>query len=269
MFEDSNETSVRSRDVLRLLEPSPDRLGAGGAGKDDGPKSESLEDVAAQVDAAASAPFDLALLWQRLCGGVYHVRHAGFTSERCFVVLTVDQPNPETHRVGGRSLEILERVLRGESRKQVLFDLRISSSTVAGSLKNSLRRFGIECKPASVPVLLLMAARSAAAKQASLTAHSAGFCWDGATYLTVGVPRPERALSAALTPAELAVALKLVEGRSHAQISGARRASTRTVANQLGAVFRKLGVSGRAELLDFSIRAATAVSVQPRGEARE
>ena len=51
-----------------------------------------------------------------------------------------------------------------------------------------------------------------------------------------------------LSPAEHAVALLSIKGQSHSQMAQARRASERTIANQLAACFSKLGISGRAEL---------------------
>ena len=57
-----------------------------------------------------------------------------------------------------------------------------------------------------------------------------------------------------LTQAEEAVTRLLVEGHSHSRIAELRPASRRTVANQLVAAFRKLGISGRPELLAKLIR---------------
>ena len=51
-----------------------------------------------------------------------------------------------------------------------------------------------------------------------------------------------------LTPAEAAVALLLLEGLSDALIARRRNVSKRTVANQVAAIFRKLGVRSRIEL---------------------
>ncbi len=70
-----------------------------------------------------------------------------------------------------------------------------------------------------------------------------------ASVLVLGMPLAhERALTG-LTAAERAVALLLVEGASNAAIAQARGASPRTVANQVAAVFRKLGVGSRAALI--------------------
>ncbi len=51
-----------------------------------------------------------------------------------------------------------------------------------------------------------------------------------------------------LTPAERQVALAALSGLSNADIARMRGSSPRTVANQLAAIFRKLGVRSRAEL---------------------
>lgn len=51
-----------------------------------------------------------------------------------------------------------------------------------------------------------------------------------------------------LTEAERAVALDAVAGSSNKEIAERRGSKVRTVANQLAAVYRKLGVASRAEL---------------------
>jgi DNA-binding CsgD family transcriptional regulator len=58
--------------------------------------------------------------------------------------------------------------------------------------------------------------------------------------------------AASLTPAESAVAAHLLEGRTNAEIARLRRTSARTVANQVGSVYRKLGVTSRLELVVFA-----------------
>jgi DNA-binding CsgD family transcriptional regulator len=57
-----------------------------------------------------------------------------------------------------------------------------------------------------------------------------------------------------LTPAEREVLAHLVRGDSNAAIAEARRTRTRTVANQIAAIFRKLGVHSRAELIARLVR---------------
>lgn len=52
-----------------------------------------------------------------------------------------------------------------------------------------------------------------------------------------------------LSESERAVALALLEGQSNAEIASARGTSTKTVANQLYAIYRKLGAGSREELV--------------------
>jgi DNA-binding CsgD family transcriptional regulator len=54
----------------------------------------------------------------------------------------------------------------------------------------------------------------------------------------------------ALSPAELDVARHAAAGRSNQDIARARRTSTRTVANQIANVLRKLGLRSRADLVN-------------------
>ena len=55
--------------------------------------------------------------------------------------------------------------------------------------------------------------------------------------------------TASLTPAESAVLGELLGGASNAAIARARGVSARTVANQVAALLRKLGVGSRYELI--------------------
>jgi DNA-binding NarL/FixJ family response regulator len=59
---------------------------------------------------------------------------------------------------------------------------------------------------------------------------------------------PSQGLST-LSAAETGVLAELVAGRSNQAIAAARGTSVRTVTNQVSAVFRKLGVQSRAELV--------------------
>lgn len=79
--------------------------------------------------------------------------------------------------------------------------------------------------------------------------RSAEFVRGGVEYLVLSydvgaLPMPE-----SLTPAEQAVVRQIVDGQSNAVIALARGTSIRTVANQIAAIFEKVGVSSRAELV--------------------
>jgi len=61
--------------------------------------------------------------------------------------------------------------------------------------------------------------------------------------------RKLNATATALTEAERQVLALLLEGHSNAEIATTRSTSERTVANQVAAIFRKLHVSSRCELV--------------------
>lgn len=57
-----------------------------------------------------------------------------------------------------------------------------------------------------------------------------------------------------LTKAEAEVAELAIEGKSNAEIAAARDTSVRTVANQMAAILRKLGLGSRRELAVSYVR---------------
>jgi DNA-binding CsgD family transcriptional regulator len=68
------------------------------------------------------------------------------------------------------------------------------------------------------------------------------------TFLVLSVPQARLDLSI-LTPAQRAIVADVVFGCSNAEVARLRRRSIRTVANHLAAIFRKLGVGSRGELV--------------------
>jgi DNA-binding CsgD family transcriptional regulator len=71
---------------------------------------------------------------------------------------------------------------------------------------------------------------------------------DGDEYLLLSYPLPDWDLPAILSLAEKDVARALLAGAAQSQIARVRGTSSRTVANQIASVFRKLRVTSRMEL---------------------
>jgi len=71
---------------------------------------------------------------------------------------------------------------------------------------------------------------------------------DGETILVLSFPLPAAKLPTSLTDAEREVTLSLLAGRSNRTIARARGTAVRTIANQVAAIYRKLGVRSRTEL---------------------
>lgn len=190
---------------------------------------------------------ELAELWHELIAGKWFVR-SGFCSEtECFLVLEPRAARgsrpPPAHVV-----TMLEQVLTGESQKALAIDASLSRSTIATRCAGCLRNIGKEHTLSRVPTLMLLAAHAARGMKLGPASvrHITG---EPCERWLVSYERPDGVLRAALSDAEREVTRLLVEGRTHSQMARVRNTSPRTIANQLGSSFRKLGVSGRTALV--------------------
>ena len=204
---------------------------------------------AVACDAEHGSAFELAKLWERLSSGEWQVRDAFSDDERWYVV--VEESVFRRHRRRRRrGLAMMERVLLGESAKVVAIDSDVTESTVAVAIKGQLRSMGLGCKVRATPLILVMAARAARAPRCHVSAKIARLQGDAALKWVVSVRSPSLRAFDALSKAERTVLLQLLDGKTYLEIAEQRGASKRTIANQLGAAFRKLGVSGYGQMLD-------------------
>ena len=193
-------------------------------------------------------PFDLARLWSELCAGRWRFIETFTSRDRHFAIIEDSRSGRPTRR---RNQAILERIFSGISRKEVAIDLDLAQSTVSVTIQMCLSAMGLTCRASSAPVILAMAVRAATAgSPVAIPARVSEFEASGRRISVISTERPERQFPVDLSRGEVAVARLLAVGHSHAEIATLRKASVRTVANQLAGVFRKLGVSGRAELVD-------------------
>jgi DNA-binding NarL/FixJ family response regulator len=207
---------------------------------------DTLHDQAVGADAGATTELHLALLWRELSRGVSTIVDSFFTLERCGLVLA---PSASPSPVDNRRLEILKTVLCGSRQKNIAIDFRLAPSTVALNSRMAMESLGLSGKPSRAHPLLMLAA-CASSEQLTLAAKCSVIrSRDGRELRVVGLARPDLALAKRLPAAELSVIRSLVEGQSYRQIAAARGTSTRTIANQISAVFRRLRVSGRNELV--------------------
>ncbi|HYQ02436.1 MAG TPA: helix-turn-helix transcriptional regulator [Polyangiaceae bacterium] len=150
-------------------------------------------------------------------------------------------------------MSTLERVLAGESPKVLAYEMDVSTSTVATRCAIGMQTIGCEATASTAPTLFLLAAHAARGMKLGPALVRALPDAERERWL-VGYRRPDQELSASLTDAECGVVRLLVEGRSHAEMSRIRQRSQRTIANQLGSAFRKLGTSGRTALVAELLR---------------
>lgn len=90
--------------------------------------------------------------------------------------------------------------------------------------------------------------RSARGAGASEGLRAAALRWHGDELIVISYRLAEPDRQNALTAAERAVTRLALEGLSNREMAVRRRASERTIANQLASVFRKLNLGSRREL---------------------
>ena len=95
----------------------------------------------------------------------------------------------------------------------------------------------------------LEGARSAGAEPPSSGLRATRFRLAGDDYVVLSYPRTAIAAPPELTSTERAVFSALLAGQSNQQIATSRDRALSTVANQVAAIFAKLGVGSRAELV--------------------
>jgi DNA-binding NarL/FixJ family response regulator len=197
--------------------------------------------------ARASDELSLARLWDELALGRCRVVEAFFTDSKCFLV-TAPCAEPAAP-LTGRRRAVLQRVLSGAGQKEVADELGVATSTVSLDAQQGLRQLGLSCRPSRSHPLLMLAAKAAVTNDARAASLSFIETSDGRLRV-LSIDRPELPLHPILGPAERAVVASLVEGDQHSEIAKRRGTSPRTVANQIGAIFRRMNVSGRSELLN-------------------
>ncbi len=209
---------------------------------------ESLREQAIRADNASTTGILLPELWIQLTTGRRRILDWFLTSERCLCVLKYDQ-KPTRRALAPELLETFETVLLGRAQKCVAADAELAASTVAIRCKAVMRYLDVEgtCSRVPLPLVVLVHARRDAKSLQVGRCSALRFGDDDMT--VVSFSRPDLRLSEVLSPSEGLVAALCMEGRSYAQMAGLRGTSRRTIANQLGAVFRKLHLSGRIELM--------------------
>lgn len=194
-----------------------------------------------------NAAIPLASIWSQLVEGACSVEKSYFCPERCYLLL---RPQPDPKRaLSGRRLLVLEAILSGVCQNVVSIDMRLSPSSVAMIARQALDSLGDCSKPSRAHPLLMLAARAARDHDHSRVAALNFVDGPSPGLLLASVARPHTALKKLVSPAELCVLQGLLEGRPYLEIARERGTSTRTIANQISSVFRRLTVSGRNELV--------------------
>jgi len=200
-------------------------------------------------------PIALGAIWDHLVSGRWAVVDSFSVGDRSYLAFDLRAVPGGRPPLTDRQLEILERTLSAPCQKVVAIELGRTASTVAWSLAQSLKTMGFSCQASRVPSFLVAAIHAHHGATDLTEARFRGWGEGSTAFGIASIPRPDLCLAPLLTSTEYAVTRLLADGHSRSEIAALRNASTRTVANQVSAVFRKLGVSGRLELLAYAARA--------------
>jgi DNA-binding CsgD family transcriptional regulator len=191
-------------------------------------------------------------LWDGLKQGLWKVSQYETRQADCSLSLRAI-PASDAEPIPDDQMNRLLRVLLGECQKVIAMEDGVSYSTISAKLSRCLHAIGLKCKIRGTPLVLVMAAHARQHRHIGLTTTS-----NNRASWSVFAPRSDAALERALTPSEFAVARLVIEGKTHTEIGAARGTSQRTIANQLGSVFKKLRVSGRFALIARAIETQAA-----------
>ena len=213
----------------------------------------------------ASTPAELARAWRDLFAGHAMVVRADSRGAWTYLELTTLVPERALQRPQGAILKALEQILLGEPMKAVALELGVSRSILTTQVAKTLSFLGFTGGANQVPPIAAVLALSSQ----SIHLHSGSEPGENSVFsYRVTVPRPRVVLGPELSPAEASVIELISDGASYDESARLRQTSTRTVANQIANAYRKLGVSGRLELLaDFARRVLS--SSTPLPPARE
>jgi DNA-binding CsgD family transcriptional regulator len=206
-----------------------------------------MQELIARVSEQPDGTYPLYDVWQRLTLGQWQAVHAVCREATCYLILR--EPSRVGTPVRGQRLRVLERMLHGHGQKSLALDLGVACSTVASTAKQALAGMGLDCVPSRVPLALVVVAHASEDYSRSQTANFCAFTYVERPHFIIRLMRPDRHLATLLPPAEVEVMKARIEGQPHELIAYLRRTSQRTIANQLASASRRLGVSGRFEII--------------------
>lgn len=210
--------SPRIRSVLRLAVQRIERARTR-AGR---------QDVAASLEA-----------WQGLVRGRWSlVDHFDSDGKRFILAVKNDPEHPDPRGLTKGERQATEFLGLGRSTKDIAYTLGVSEAAVTTQLTSARQKLGLDSRAELAAFFSPSGARARLAEVAIA----------GEQLLVGAYPLcSERALTS-LTEAERDVVALLLRGSTNQDIAARRGTSTRTIANQVQAIFRKLRVQSRVEL---------------------
>jgi len=208
-------------------------------------------EVAVRLDeGAADSRLDRSLLqtWRALAAAeqplLDHFDRAG---RRYFIVASAS-----SSPCSPRERLVLAHIARGLSYKETAYELGLTANTVSSHVNNAMRHLGLQDRCVLTELLFVprLEDREVELEELRERLDLRATKWPRLGLLVLShrlVPLDLRA-AAPLTDAELDVAELAARGRTNNEIAAIRGTSVRTIANQMAAILRKMGLGSRREL---------------------
>jgi DNA-binding CsgD family transcriptional regulator len=199
-----------------------------------------LEQAATRIGSAhrrGTSPDAALSLWQVLASERWSlVADPDSDRRRSFVVYENVPYAPDPRSLSKRERVVAQLAAMGNSNKLIAYELGVGESSVSALLTRIRRKLRVESRAELVNLIASLATTRVDREQM----ERAGVAFSSS--------RKESIAPAQLTRGELEVARLAARGLSNTAIAEARGARPRTVANQLASIYRKLGISSRAQL---------------------
>jgi DNA-binding CsgD family transcriptional regulator len=226
-----------------VLDPSGRMLGAS-SGASSRDARERLREAVLRMEAARGAirsrePDEALKLWEGLVGGCWSLVDRFEEGGRRFIVAHRNDPEVGDPRgLSRRERQVAEFAGLGLAPQEIAYALGLSPSAVTNAEGRARAKLGLGGR-AELATFFAPGGLRRRLRELELA---------GEPLLVASAPLVAEARLVSLSDGEREVALLAVQGATNADIAARRGTAERTVANQLSAVFEKLGVHSRAEL---------------------
>jgi DNA-binding NarL/FixJ family response regulator len=221
-------------------------------------------------------------LWQDLTSGLISIKRYHDQRGRRFLVLKPLSNAAQLAELSERERRAMGYRAFGQGYRQIADELGVATATVMADLARARSRLGV-ASDLELPAILAAGSRKVAVTERGSKRGAAprsikhrqreiwrqAFCAPGGLrreptrkageHLIISFAVSEVDWRQGLSPAEVSVAEDALAGAAGSQIAARRGTAVRTIVNQMGAIFRKLGVSSRLELSLYALTGRRAV----------
>ncbi len=189
-------------------------------------------------------------LWHALLSGDRCVANA-YSSE-CGYHLDLTRPVTSAKRLRVSDALALEQLLLGTPQNVIALQDGLAPATISARIRRAVSALGL-LQHRQLPtalVVLVQAAHGLLPPEAVLRVEPCA----GSVTEIVTVSRPNVDELATLSSAERTIVKSLLDGCARRDLPIVRERRPRTIANQIGSIYRKLKLSGRIPLISYVIR---------------